>query len=157
MVPVLYAADTVEGALMEKVFHEAPTPSTGAHLRHSEIADKSLVLSEIRTTTSLQVIDRTCTGLRRAGLIRPQVVDTDATAYPITQALARHLYSACPTACGIQWMSKQLDRSRAIMLVADCVFPGSITLAAPSRSVLDSDVEERILDLVEALGMCFLD
>ena len=53
-------------------------------------------------------------------------------------------------------MSRQLDRSRAIMLFADRVLPGSITLVAPSRSVLDSDVEERILDLVEALGMRFL-
>ena len=156
VVPVVYAADTVEGALMETVFHEAPTPSTGAHLRCSEIADKNFVLSEIRTTTSLQVVDLTSTGLRRVGLIRPQVVDTDATAYPTTQALARHLYSACPTACGIQWMSRQLDRSRVIMFFADRVLPGSITLVAPSRSVLDSDVEERILDLVEALGMRFL-
>ena len=156
VVPVLYAADTVEGALMETVFHEAPTPSAGAHLRRSEIADKNLVLSEIRTTMPLQMIDLTSTGLRRVGLTRPQVVDTDATAYPTTQALARHLYSACPTVCGIQWMSRQLDRSRAVMLFADRVLSGSITLAAPSRSVLDSEVEEQILDLVEALGMRLL-
>ena len=109
-----------------------------------------------RTTTSFHVVDPTRTGLHRVGLIRPQVVDTDAAAYPATQALARHLYSARPTACGIQWTSKRLDRSRAIMLFADRVLPGSITLVAPSRSVLDSDVEERILDLVEALGMRFL-
>ena len=156
VVPVLYAADTVEGALMETVFHEAPTPSAGAHLRRSEIADKGLVLSEIRTTTELQVIDLTSTGLRRVGLARPQVIDTDATAYPATRALAQHLYSNCPSAHGIQWMSRQLDRSRAVMLFADRLLAGSIALAAPSRSVLDSDVEERILDLAEALGMRFL-
>ena len=53
-------------------------------------------------------------------------------------------------------MSRQLDRSRAIMLFADRVPPGSIVLAAPSRSVLEDDIEVRIMDLVEALGMCYL-
>ena len=137
MVSVLYAADTIEGALMQTVFHEAPTPSAGAHLRRNEIAAKGLVLSELRTTTKLQVIDLTSTGLRRVGLTKPQVIDTDANAYPDTRALAQHLYSTCPSAHGIQW-SRQLDRSRAVMLFADRLPPASIAPTGPSRSVLDN-------------------
>ena len=157
VVSVLYAADTIEGALMQTVFHEAPTPSAGAHLRRNEIAAKGLVLSELRTTTKLQVIDLTSTGLRRVGLTKPQVIDTDANAYPDTRALAQHLYSTCPSAHGIQW-SRQLDRSRAVMLFADRLPPASIAPTGPSRSVLDnnSDIEERIMDLAEELGLRFL-
>lgn len=156
VVPVLYAADAIEGALMETVFHEAPTPSAGAHLRRSEIAAKGLVVSQIRTTVALQVIDLTSTGLRRVGLTRPQVIDTDADAYPATRALAQHLHAACSAAHGLQWMSRQLDRSRAIMLFADRVPPGAVVQATPPRSVLEDDVEERIMDVVEALGMRYL-
>ena len=156
VVPVLYAADAIEGALMETVFHEAPTPSAGAHLRRSEIMAKGLVVSEIRTTVALQVVDLTSTGLRRVGLTKPQVIDTDADAYPATRALGQHLYTACSAAHGLQWMSRQLDRSRAIMLFADRVPPGAVVQAMPSRSVLEDDVEARIMDLVEALGMRYL-
>jgi hypothetical protein len=152
----LYAADAIDGALMETVFHEAATPSAGAYLRRSEIAAKGPIVSEIRTILELQVIDPTSTGLRRVGLAKPQVIDTDAAAYPATRALGQHLYMACPAACGLQWMSRQLDRSRAIMLFADRMPPGSVVQAAPSRSVLEDDIEARIMDLAEELGMRYL-
>jgi len=119
VVPFLYAADAIDGALMEAAFHKAPTLSAGAHLGRHEIAAKGFAFPEIRTTTTLQVIDRTSTGLRRGGLARLQIVDTDASAYPATLAPARHLYSACFSAYGLQWTSRRLDLSRAIMLFTD--------------------------------------
>ena len=158
VVPVLYAADSIEGALMETVFHEAPTPSAGAQLRCSEIAAKALVLSEVRATAVLRLVDLTSTGLRRIGLSRPQVtdIDTDAGAYPDTRALARHLHAACPSTHGLQWSSRQFDRSRAVMLFGDRIGPDCLVVKMPPRSLLDDDTEQRIMDLIDALGMRYL-
>lgn len=156
VLPVMYAADRVEGALMETVFHEAPCPSAGAHLQRTEIEAKSLVLSQLSCSTSLSLIDLSSTGLRRVGLAKSQVIDTNAVHYPATRALAQHLYEREPQAQGLLWMSRLFDQSRAVMLFEDRIPAQYISVTTPPRSVLDADVEETIMDLVDQLGMRYL-
>jgi hypothetical protein len=156
VLPVMYAADKVEGALMETVFHEAPCPSAGAHLQRAEIEAKSLVLLQLNCSGSLSLIDFSSTGLRRVGLAKSQVIATNAVHYPATRALAQHLYERLPQAQGLLWMSRLFDQSRAVMLFADRIPTQHIGVAALSRSVLDAGVEETIMDLVDQLGMRYL-
>jgi hypothetical protein len=156
VLPVMYAADMIEGALMETVFHEAPCPSAGAHLQRAEIEAKSLVLSQLACPAPLSLIDLSSTGLRRVGLAKNQVIDTNAVHYPATRALAQHLYERMPQAQGLLWMSRLFDRSRSVMLFADRIPAQYIGVTAPPRSVLEAAVEETIMDLVDQLGMRYL-
>lgn len=156
VLPVMYAADRIEGALMETVFHETPCPSAGAHLRRADIEGSSLVLSQLGCRGPLRLIDLSSTGLRRVGLARGQVIDTNAVRYPATRALAQHLYERTPQAQGLLWMSRLFDQSRAVMLFADRIPAGHIGAAAPPRSLLEAGVEEMIMDLVDQLGMRYL-
>ncbi|WP_051242814.1 RES family NAD+ phosphorylase [Azohydromonas australica] len=156
VLPVMYAADRVEGALMETVFHEAPCPSAGAHLQRADIEAKSLVLSQLNCSGPLTLIDLSSTGLRRMGLLRSQVIDTNAVRYSATRALAQHLYERMPQAQGLLWMSRLFDQSRSVVLFADRIPVQHISVAALQRSVLDAGVEETIMDLIDQLGMRYL-
>ena len=154
--PVLYAAQSIEGALMETVFHEAPIPAAGAQLREADIVTTGYALSTIRIDAALSIIDLASVGLRRIGLRRAQVIDTMPSAYPATRATAEHLYRLAPAACGLEWISRQHDRSRSIILFGDRVGTNTVRLEGATRSVLDPDIVHHVLDLVDALDMRYL-
>ena len=145
--PVLYAAQSIEGALMETVFHEAPIPAAGAQLREADIVTTGYALSTIRIDAALSIIDLASVGLRRIGLRRAQVIDTMPSAYPADARVA---------ACGLEWISRQHDRSRSIILFGDRVGTNTVRLEGATRSVLDPDIVHHVLDLVDALDMRYL-
>lgn len=95
VLPVMYAADMVEGALMETVFHEVPCPSAGAHLQRADIEAKSLVLSQLNCSAPVLLIDFSSTGLRWVGLAKSQVL----TPMPCTTRLRVRWLSTCTSTC----------------------------------------------------------
>lgn len=91
--PTLCAGSTLEVALTETVCHDATTPSHGLHL-----------------------VDLTTVGLRRLGLTRSDVIDSDPEDPPITCKLSAWLYENQPDAQGICGGSRQNDEGIAVVL-----------------------------------------
>lgn len=152
LVPTLYAAATLEAALMETVLHDVPYPSEG-HLHDVDRdLDGPLVVSEIATTKPLQLADLTQLGLQRMGLKPSQMFETNAGDYGRTRAWAAWLHAALPKAQGLVWMSARHAEHAAVVLFGDRVPAGVLQPAAPSRPLRDAQVAEALLGLLLRLG-----
>ena len=94
IIPVLYGASTLAGAIMETVFHDVPTPPGGYILDIERLREQDLVVSRVRPKRRLQAVDLSTKGLKRLGLHRTDLVDTPVTAYPLTRDWAEWLHGA---------------------------------------------------------------
>lgn len=128
-VPVLYAADDQLGALSETVFHDVPVRGDKrvpmAKLRGRAIA-------EIVVARDLRLIDLSSDGLRRLGLSRGELIDSDARSYGDTANWAAVLHAHPAGADGLLWVSRQRDTSRALILFGDRVKPDDVRLCEES-------------------------
>lgn len=115
IVPALYAGSTLEVALMETVWHDAPTPSHGFHLVLNGATEPRRVGS-LKPSGALRLVDLSAVGLRRLGLARCDVIDSDPVDFPVTRQLGAWLYENKPDAQGICWISRQNDEGRAVVL-----------------------------------------
>jgi hypothetical protein len=152
-VPTLYAAATVEGALMETVLREVPTPSQG-HLHDLQRdLDAPLRLSQVELAEPLQVVDLTKLGLQRMGLRPSQLFETDADDYPRTRRWADWLRAAAPAAQGLLWLSARQPESRAVMLFGDRIRRGAVKVGdVRLRPLHDPRVLAVLLGLLQRLG-----
>ena len=77
-IPVLYGASTLAAAMMETVFHDVPIPPGGYILDLESLREQNLVVSRIRPKRRLQTVDLSTKGLKRLGLQRTELIDTEA-------------------------------------------------------------------------------
>lgn len=151
VVPTLYAASTLGVALMETVWHDAPTPSHGFHLVLNEATEPRRVGS-LRPTAALRLIDLTAVGLRRLGLARSDVIDSDPVGYPITRQLGAWLYENKPDAQGICWISRQNDEGRALMLFEPRLGPVGLEVITEGEVFTDGSHLDALLTLAQRMG-----
>jgi RES domain len=121
--PVLYGADNFDGAVFETVFHDVPIRGI-KRVPHARLLRRAVVaLIPGRTLT---LVDLTSDGLRRLGLARGELIDSDARSYPDTAAWARALHAHSRDIDGLLWVSRQRDTSRALVLFGDRVTPDDL-------------------------------
>ena len=151
IVPTLYAGSTLDVALMETVWHDAPTPSHGFHLVLKEATEPRRVGS-LKPSAALHLVDLTTVGLRRLGLARCDVIDSDQVDYPITRQLSAWLYENKPDAQGICWISRQDDEGRAVVLFEPRL--GSVKLVVDTEDEVFTDGPhlDALLTLAERMG-----
>lgn len=140
-VGVLYGADDVVGALSETVFHDVPIRGD-KRVPHSKLVHRLVV--ELIAGCDLRLVDLTSVGLRRLGLSRAELIESDARSYPETAVWARVLHALPEHFDGFTWVSRQHDTSRALVLFADrvasadlSVRPGAIPLTLGAGAGLD--------------------
>lgn len=151
IVPTLYAGSTRDVALMETVWHDAPTPSHGFHLVLKAATEPRRV-GTLKPSTAMHLVDLTTVGLRRLGLARADVIDSDPVGYPITRQLCAWLYQNKPDAQGLCWISRQNDEGRAVLLFEPRL--GSVKLAVDTEdeSFTDGPHLGALLTLAERMG-----
>lgn len=150
IVPTIYAGTTVATALMETVLHDVPTPSAGFILRLSARTDKRA--GSFRPADDLVLADFSSVGLRRLGLGRPDVIDSDKPHYPITRQLAQWVYANRPDIQGIVWTSRQHDEERAILLFEPRLAGMQLHVQALDEPIVDGPHLGTLMDLLERLG-----
>ena len=151
IVPTLYAGSTLDVALMETVWHDAPTPSNGFHLVLKEATEPRRVGS-LKPSAALHLVDLTAVGLRRLGLSRSDVIDSGQANHQITRQLSAWLYENKPDAQGICWISRQNDEGRAMVLFEPRL--GSVKLAVDNEDEIFTDGPhlDVLLTLAERMG-----
>lgn len=125
-VPTLYAADSVDGALSETAFRAVPVRGPARRLAAARLGP--LRLSVLVPGRDLRLAALHGHGLRRLGLTRRELIDTEASAYERTVPWAAALHAAPIGLDGLEWVSRQHDTSRAVLLFGDRIAPGVLSV-----------------------------
>ncbi len=151
-ISTMYAGVTKNCAMMETIFHDvsfAPGLKT---------FDKSKLEGQVHSTLEvledLELVDLASVALRKLGITRKQLIDTEKDQYPMTRQWAEKLYAQCPTAQGLVWISRQDDTARAMMFFGDRISPQSLGQTALSLSLIhDTSTYDEVLELAERLDV----
>jgi hypothetical protein len=151
-IPTLYAGTTMPCALMETVFHDVP------HVPGFKSFDRGKLTGQqhsvVEVTQELRLADLRSLALRKLGISRRQLIDTEKEQYPATRKWAQALHRQCLEAQGLLWVSRQDDSARAFVFFGDRVPDGALRQRGDSRSLLeDADAYDEVLDLAERIGV----
>ncbi len=155
-VPTIYAATTFDGAAMETVFHDVPfepgfKPVDKVKLKHQSH-------STIQVTSDLLLADLGTVALRKLGVAKTELIESDKNQYPDTRKWAEAIHAQRKDIQGMSWMSRQDDRSRAVVLFGDRIKAGVLQQTGASRSLLgDPLAHEEVLALARSIGVIVVD
>ena len=155
-IPTLYAGASLACALMETVFNDVP------HVPGFKSLDRARFIRQVHSTLTLrqplQLVDLASIPLRRLGISRRQLIDTEKDTYPLTRRWAEAIHTQCPSAQGLSWISRQDDSARALVLFGDRIEAGALVQSGASSPLLDEAGTccDAVLDLAERLGVCIV-
>jgi hypothetical protein len=154
-IPTLYGGTTMVCALMETVFHDVP------HTAGFKTFDKGKLAGQVHSTLefvqSVKVVDLSSVPLRKMGITRKQLIDTEKDQYPATRKWAEALHRQYPDAQGLSWVSRQDDSARAVVLFGDRIPAGALKPQGASRSLVgDGHAHETVLDLATRIGVAII-
>lgn len=111
--------------------------------------------SILRFRIDVTLVDLSTISLRRLGISRSELIDTDASHYSETREWAVALHEQYPAAQGLKWTSRQDDTAMALVLFGDRVDGSAFELTGGPVSLLQSDGSacSEVLDLATRLGV----
>lgn len=118
IVPTLYGADLVEGALSESVFHDVPVRGKGRRIQRKTLVQ--WIRSTLIPARDLQLVQLHGAGLSRLGVTHAELIESSARQYPRTAAWGQALYDAGDYD-GLVWRSRQFNDAYSLMLWGDRV------------------------------------
>jgi len=152
LIPTLYAADTFQAALMESVFHDVPHEAGFKLFDRRKLRQQ--VHSQLHIRTNLILADLTSKPLRKLGVTRKQLIDTEKDHYPNTRLWAQAIHAQHPDVQGLYWTSRQDDSARAVVLFGDRIADGSLQPVNASRSLLEDErTYGEVLELAALIGV----
>ncbi|WP_312741889.1 RES family NAD+ phosphorylase [Cedecea neteri] len=156
MVPSLYAADSMAGALAETLFHDLIGGERRGFLsirpwRHWGMSQ--LVLRRELTLVTLKTAD-----LYRMGLSKQFFLLSDRLVYPQTQRWARAIHDQNPAIDGMVWKSRQHDDSSAFLFYGDRTRPEDLAFQREACGIFSTaEVVEEIVKMADRLGIVLSD
>lgn len=151
-IPTLYGGTTMACALMETVFHDVPHTAGFKSFGKDRLVEQ--MHSTVHVEQELQLVDLASVPLRKLGVTRKQLIDTEKDQYPATRKWAEAIHRQCPQAQGLSWVSRQDDSARAVVLFGDRIPDGTLRPGSNSCRLLDDgDAYDTVLDLAERIGV----
>jgi hypothetical protein len=152
LIPTLYGGSTFACAAMESVFHDVPfAPGFKAYDKNKLPGHGH---SQCVATRDLVLADLTSRALRKLGVERKQLIDTEKDQYPLTRQWAVAIHAAIPQVQGLCWVARQDDSARALVLFGDRIADGVLQSAAATRSLVDDPAAYgELLALAEQIGV----
>jgi RES domain len=151
-IPTLYGGTTFDCAAMETVFHDVPFAAGLKTFDKQKLIGQ--VYSQVTPRRDLNLVDLSTTALRKLGVQRNELIDTEKDKYPGTRKWAEAIHAACSDAEGLCWVSRQDDRAIAIVLFGDRVAATDLLPTADPRNVLtDVSVYTNLLVLADRIGV----
>ncbi|MHB1201321.1 MAG: RES family NAD+ phosphorylase [Polaromonas sp.] len=152
IIPTLYAGTSPSVALMETVLHDAPWPSSGYILTLPAPENELRRMSCLVNMQTLQLADFSALGLRRLGLKKSKVIESDKTHYPFCRKVAEWVYKTRPDLHGIVWPSRQDDRGLAMVLFEPRLIATSLRVWHDGENIAGGYALEVLVELLDVLG-----
>lgn len=151
-IPTMYAGVTKNCAMMETIFHDV------SFVPGLKTYDKSKLEGQVHSTLEvledLELVDLASVALRKLGITRKELIDTEKNQYPTTRQWAEKIYQQCPTAQGLIWISRQDDSARAMMFFGDRITPKYLSQSGESLSLInDAETYDDVLELADKLDV----
>lgn len=154
-IPTLYAGSSFDCAAMETVFHDVPfAPGLKTWAKRKLQGQRHSLL---KTMVPLMLADLRNVPLRKLGVERKQLIDTEKDTYARTRLWAEAIHARHAHVQGLCWTSRQDDRAMAVMLFGDRIGAGALALEGVSRSLLGEPVYMQLLGLADAIGVRVVD
>jgi hypothetical protein len=151
-IPTLYGGTAFDCAAMETVFHDVPFVVGLKTFDKQKLAGH--VYSQVTPKRDIKLIDLSVTALKRLGLPRSQLIDTEKNEYPNTRKWAEAFHAACPHAEGLCWVSRQDDRAMAIVIFGDRVAAADLSPVGAPLDLLTTDaVYADLVILADRIGV----
>lgn len=151
-IPTLYGGSSFACAAMESVFHDVPFGAGFKAYDKNKLAGH--VHSQFSATQDLLLADLGSKALRKLGVPRNCLIDTEKDQYPVTRQWAVAIHAGFPQLQGLCWVSRQDDSARSLVLFGDRVGAGVLAPGAPTRSLAgDSVAYGELLALAEQIGV----
>lgn len=123
---------------METVFHDVPFVA-GPKMISKATHVAGRVFSQLSLIRDLQMIELSPVSLRKLGISRKELIESDGSEYPDTRAWALALNDQFPAAEGLLWTSRQAAPAEAIVLFEDRCKTPSMTAVGLTTDLLLSD------------------
>jgi hypothetical protein len=154
--PTLYGGTTFECAVMETLFHDVPFAAGLKSYDKARLIGH--VASQVAPTRDLLLADLSSTALRKLGVKRGQLIDTEKDCYPQTRVWAEAIHAQCPDVDGLCWVSRQDDRARATILFGDRVAGADLVPGGPPITIMtDLGAYTSLLTLADRVGVEIVD
>jgi hypothetical protein len=151
-IPTIYGGETFDCAAMESVFHDVPFAPGLKTVAKRKLRGHHY--SQVLSKTDLVLVDLSTTALRNLGIKRGELIETEKDIYPQTRKWAEAIHAQCPDAHGLCWVSRQDDRSLAIVLFGDRIGKAPLSEHAPSVDIVtDAATYEDIITLAGRIGV----
>lgn len=151
-IPTLYGGTSFACAAMESVFHDVPFAAGFKAYDKGKLAGQGH--SQFSATHDLLLADLGSKALRKLGVPRNALIDTEKNQYPLTRQWAAAIHAQFPTVQGLCWISRQDDSARAVVLFGDRIADGVLEAGAPTRSLAaDPAAYGELLALAEQIGV----
>lgn len=151
-IPTLYGGTSFNCAAMETVFHDVPfAPGLKTFAKHKLEGQLHSVLV---ATAALTLADLRNVPLRKLGVERKQLIDTEKDTYGQTRKWAAAIHAQHAHIQGLCWTSRQDDSAMAVMLFGDRIGAGVLTQQVASRGLLDDGpAYTDLLSLADMIGV----
>lgn len=122
--PTLYAAETLECAVHESIFHDLAYNAPDKFIRLDKVTSRSISWLELTTDIVLAGLHEP--DLNKLDLTRTQLIDTPRSEYAETARWAEAFHRADPGVAGLVWTSRRCDPQRAFIFFKDRIPAGSL-------------------------------
>ncbi len=155
IVGTLYGAEDDAGAISETAFHDVPVGVERPLVRLSALT--AMVVSTLGAGRELRLASLHGHGLRRLGVKRAELIDSEADQYPALAAWGQALHDCPAEPDGIAWRSRHYDDALAVVLFADRVSRRELEVVAPPLPLALGRGRERLFELAERAGITLAD
>ena len=143
-VPSLYAADTLEAATCETIFHDIPVTARRKTVPRTLIQSRTHGRLQVRR--DLQLVSLRGPDLRRWRISRNSLITPSPSLYRDTARWAEAIHHQFPDVDGLLWTSSQCDPDTAYLFYGDRVAAGDLRIVQARDGLLDvtflSDVRQ---------------
>ncbi len=151
-IPTIYGGTSFNCGAMETVFHDVPfAPGLKTFAKHKLEGQLHSVLAP---TAALTLADLRNVPLRKLGVERKQLIDTEKDTCGQTRQWAAAMHAQHAHIQGLCWTSRQDDSAMAVMLFGDRIGAGVLTQLVASRALLDDGPAYMdLLSLADMIGV----
>jgi RES domain len=154
VVPTVYGAENLMGAVSETVFHDVPVRGPNRRILRSQL--EQWVWAEVAPTRDLRLVALHGAGLRRLQVTRAELIECDAAHYAETVPWSDALHDVPARPDGLCWRSRQHDDSLALMLFGTRVSESDLVVVRPADSLARNPGGAVIYEFADAADIAII-